>query len=105
MTEQERDTETTPVLFRMAKDGDGEYLTAVFPADAGTNDVNTMSCFAHVGQHGSCSVDWYRGTWPALPAQYHELARELEAAPYRYRLKIRQRMSQTDQAKRREQLR
>jgi hypothetical protein len=47
-----------------------------------------MSCFAHVGQHSGCSLDWYHTTRAAKPEEYASLQRELEAAPYGYRLKV-----------------
>lgn len=45
-----KDTQKTEVTFRYFK---GE-LIAIFPAELGTNDPQTCSCYAHVGQHSSC---------------------------------------------------
>ena len=78
----QQDTEDTKVLFRMS---DGE-VTAVFPGIA--EDGNFVSCYAHIGQHGSCSRDWYHTTRPATPKEYVDLKAELEGAPYGYRLKV-----------------
>lgn len=82
-----QDTDDTPVIFRAdRKDGS---ITAVFPTIAGSvGDPSSMSCFAHVGQHSACCLEWYRGTRPAKPTEYAELKRELESAPYGYLLKI-----------------
>ena len=98
------ETAAEPVLFRMAKDEHGEYLTAVFPRQLGTDDPWSMGCYAHVGQHGSCSTDWYRTTWPAKPEQYTDLAAELQSKPYEYVLQIRSRITQADYEFRREAL-
>jgi hypothetical protein len=74
--------ESIPVLFRR----DGEDITAVFPTlDEGGGLV---ACYAHVGQHSACSRGWYNTTKAATPQQYADLKRELESAPYRYRLRV-----------------
>jgi len=51
-----------------------------------------MSCFAHIGQHSACDLGWYNQTRPATPEEYADLKRELESAPYGYKLKIYHRM-------------
>lgn len=91
----QQDTEETPVLFRVHRSPKkyGDDVTAVFPCEPGTCDGNTMSCYAHIGQHGQCSLAWYYDTRPATPEQYADLQRELEAAPYGYRLKVYQRIN------------
>lgn len=75
---RKRPKDGLPVLFRMARDGRGEekYLTAVFPTelDAGGD---TMTCYAHVGQHGGCSLAWYHWSWAAKPSEYADLLAEL----------------------------
>lgn len=87
------DTEETLVLFRCDKSGPfKDVVDAVFPYEPGTNDPRTMSCYAHVGQHGSCDMGWLRTTRPAKPEEYADLKAELEGAPYGYRFKVRQRM-------------
>lgn len=80
----EQDTEYTPVLFRAEKRKEhrGE-VTAVFPTLPGTLEPGTMTCYAHVGQHGSCSQGWYNQTRRARPDEYEALKRELEAIGYR----------------------
>lgn len=80
--------DVTPVLFRADTENGTTYITAVFPTDPGTNDFGTMSCYAHIGQHGSCSLGWYRETRAAKPEEYEPLKRELEAKPYKYKFKI-----------------
>lgn len=94
--------EITPIIFRVC---DGE-VTAIFPTEPGTSDIGTASCYAHVGQHGSCSLDWYNSrTRSARPEDYASLKRELEAAPYRYRLKVYRRIQPWMHRARREELR
>jgi hypothetical protein len=89
-----QDKEETPVMFRADRAGQFKgHVTAVFPCEPGTNDAGTMSCFAHVGQHGACSLEWYNSTRPATPEEYADLKKELESAPYGYRLKIYKRMA------------
>lgn len=103
MTTFEQDTEITPVLFRVDRAGDFKGdITAVFPTDAATLDPNTMGCFAHIGQHSSCSREWYRTTRPATPAEYDALKKELESVPYGYRLKVYARITRAHDDLRRE---
>ena len=103
-------TENLPVLFRFDRDrfGDGE-VTAVFPTLPGTDDVNTMTCYAHIGQHGACVSTWLWDTRPATPAEYAPLLAELrgiyETGPDACRLVIRQRISPNMRAARRDALR
>jgi hypothetical protein len=90
-----QDEDETPVLFRvhkLASYGRGE-VTAVFPCEPGTYSGRYMSCYAHVGQHGQCGLGWYQRTRAATPEEYACLKRELEGAPYGYRLKVYRRMS------------
>jgi len=92
----EPDTEFTPVIFRTDKDGE---VTAVFPTQPGGRiGDGTFLCYAHVGQHGGCSLGWYQTTRPAKASEYADLKRELESAPYGYRLKVAQRMTKEHRA-------
>lgn len=81
----------TDVVFRKWKDhkesdfGDG--VVALFPGiDAGSGLV---SSFMHVGQHGGAD---YTGvisrTRPATEEEYAALMRELQTAPYDYKLRV-----------------
>lgn len=85
--EQERE-EVVPVIFRATSDG---QVTAVFPTHPGDRD--SMVCYAHVGQHSSCTLGWYRATQPARVADYKPLQAELEGAPYFYKLKVYRRIT------------
>ena len=89
----------TPVLFRMDEGG----VTAVFPCLPADHFGNDMTCYAHVGQHGACSVGWYQTTKAATPDQYAALKAELEAAPYHYQLRVVHRISQAMHIQRRKE--
>ena len=81
-----------PVLFRvehLIRYGSPEVV-AVFPTIP-SNNRGGMTCYAHVGQHSSCSGAWLVDTRPARPEEYADLKAELEAPPYRYVLKVYQR--------------
>ena len=81
-----RDVEPeTPVLFRVSS---GE-ITAVFPSEPANRYA--ITCYAHIGQHGACTLEWYGTTRAAKPDEYASLARELESIGYR--LKIYRRMT------------
>lgn len=90
-----QDDEETPVLFRVHRSPKkyGNEVTAVFPCEPSDYSGYTMTCYAHVGQHGSCDFDWYYKTRAAKPEEYADLKRELESAPYGYRLKVYKRMA------------
>lgn len=91
----------TPVLFRVDRaKKDGQDVTAVFPTIPADNSGRLLSCFAHIGQHSGCSMDWLRTTRPARVEEYADLKNELESAPYRYRLKIYQRVTPAHQRER-----
>jgi len=81
----EQDTEVTPVVFRRERRKDGE-VTAVFPTIPADVEGRQMTCYAHVGQHGGCSLAWYNGTRAAKPEQYRDLAREIEQLGYRLKV-------------------
>lgn len=75
----------TPVVFRTDRAGRFKgAITAVFPTLPGSPCM--LLCYTHVGQHGSCSLDWLRDTRPATPQEYAALARELEQIGYNLRI-------------------
>jgi hypothetical protein len=86
----QQDTEVTPVIFRVHREPKthGGEVTAVFPCDPADLDGCKMTCYAHVGQHGSCDYGWYQETRPAFPEEYADLKQELESAPYGYRFRV-----------------
>jgi hypothetical protein len=74
--EHRKAQEAIPVIFRVSE---GE-VTAVFPTMAGSvdNRGSTCQCYAHVGQHGTCSKEWYTKTKAASLEDYSALLSELE---------------------------
>lgn len=94
MTTFKQDEHETPVLFRVHRSPKkhGAEVTAVFPCEPHDTAGRYMTCYAHIGQHGSCGLEWYYQTRPAKPEEYDDLRRELESYPYGYRLKVYQRM-------------
>lgn len=71
-------TSPLPVIFRAERSGDFKgHVTAVFPTEPGTPDPWTFTIYAHVGQHGTGSKEWYWATRAATPAESADLLREL----------------------------
>ena len=65
----------TKVCFRKVYDGE---IIAVFPYCWNKESLN-LRCYAHIGQHGPCELDFYRNcTKPAKPDEYAELYEELK---------------------------
>jgi len=79
----EKDTYTTPVMFRKFKEGD---IVAIFPEQPGTNELSTCGCYQHIGQHGSASIFIERYTKPSKPEEYAELMQELEGIGYNLKI-------------------
>lgn len=70
-----------PVLFRKERSGPFKGdITAVFPTLPGSSGC--MMCYAHVGQHSSCSWEWYNGTRPARIGECGALIAELQSIGY-----------------------
>lgn len=69
-----------PVIFRADRSGDFKgAVTAVFPTLPGTSDPWTATCYAHVGQHGTCSRGWYSTTRAATEDESADLLAELRS--------------------------
>ena len=73
------DEQPTKVIFRKETDG---TITAVFPELPGTNDPQTFTVYAHIGQHSSANYDWYRTTTAASLHECESLFRELQSIGY-----------------------
>jgi hypothetical protein len=69
--------ESLPVIFRRDRGKDGD-VTAVFPTLPYSVNGLYWTCYARMGQHSSCGVDWYYSTRPATPDEYAPLLRELQ---------------------------
>lgn len=63
------------IVFRKDKTGE---VTAVFLNDIAHHNALNLVCYAHMGQHGVCSIDWlYTDTKPAKATEYQKLLLEL----------------------------
>lgn len=65
------------VIFRADGPKSDPSITAVFPCEVADVQGRYMSCYAHIGQHSGCGMEWYRATRPATPEQYADLLEEL----------------------------
>jgi hypothetical protein len=85
--------ELTVVVFRKWRDtkAAGNGVIALFPCQSiGARPF--CESFEHIGQRGAADYDMVmKRTRPATPAEYEPLKRELESAPYDYRLTVRAR--------------
>ena len=79
MTQKKQEHEEPPISVRVAfrEDRDGD-ITAVFIDDKSCFPY--LGCYAHIGQHSVCSVEWIRKTKPAK--NYNNLLNELEGIGY-----------------------
>jgi hypothetical protein len=60
----------------------GGSLMAYFPEDKFNNTPGLFTCYAHIGQHSACHIDYANECRPATPAEYKELKAELESIGY-----------------------
>lgn len=102
-------SERLDVIFRRERrkepEGRAAEITAVFPSECGTDEYD-MTCYAHVGQHSSCSRGWYNKTRAAKPEEYVDLLTELRGIYYpEYTLRVVHRMTQKHANERRAQMR
>ena len=83
----------TKVAFRFWYDSPGQLtrmdrkrgeVTAIMPEIPGTDSPYICTCYAHVGQHGSCNISLINQcSRPATEAEYTPLLRELKSIGYR----------------------
>lgn len=90
--------ESLPVIFRKAREN-GE-ITAIFPMLPYDRHGMLLTCYAHIGQHSGCSLEWYRTTQPASAAEYADLLRELTGVYHDVTLRVLQRMPSYSQRNR-----
>lgn len=68
----------TPVIFRKFPESDGGEVLALFPTDPAEAYGYTVSCYAHVGQHGGADyLSCVARSRPAQPEEYAALLAEL----------------------------
>jgi hypothetical protein len=75
----------TKVLFLLEKavEPDAYYdVFAFFPEMEYNVNPNLKSCYAHIGQHSACHIDYAAGCSPATEVQYAALRDELESIGY-----------------------
>jgi hypothetical protein len=69
-----------PVIFRAERSGEFKgQVTAVFPTMPGTHSRYDVTCYSHVGQHGTAARGWYNETRAATPAEAADLLDELRS--------------------------
>ena len=70
------------------RDRNDHVIFAVFPRLAATvGREDTMTCYSHVGQHGSATLDYCDSCAEVIdPAEYAELAAELGRVGYNVRV-------------------
>jgi len=83
---------TVTVLLRATGPKRSPEVTAVFPCDPADRGGDMMTCYAHVGQHSGCSLQWYRTTRPATKEEAAPLLAELRSIGYT-KLRVVQRIS------------
>ena len=70
--------QTIDVMFRKYRNKSAEIL-AVFPYEAHDRSGLFVTCYAHIGQHGSVQMAHvFTATRPAKPDEYADLYRELQ---------------------------
>lgn len=75
------------------KDADGNIIAFLpeLPANRGN-----VVCYAHTGQHGEASIEYYRDTKPALPSEYEPLHNELKGIYNDVELSVKRRLTYAD---------
>lgn len=67
------------LVFRAERNKDAE-VTAVYDEPlSDSSRVAILTVYAHMGQHGSGSLDWYRRTRAAKPEEYAPLLKEMQS--------------------------
>ena len=80
-------SDTVTVVFRVWPDLLGGDVIALFPSVPYDNRGAIMS-YQHIGQHGAADYPHViRATWPATPAEYAPLERELRQIGYRFEVR------------------
>lgn len=84
------------VIFRKYRNKEGEVI-AVFPQIPADSYGYMMQCYVHNGQHVSADYGHILNkTRRATPEEYAPLKREMESAPFNYRLTVALKSGQGD---------
>lgn len=73
--------EPTDVVFLFEQDEDTVF--AFFPCEHYNHDLSLRTCYAHVGQHSACAIDYANGKRIAKEEDYKALKNELEGIGYK----------------------
>lgn len=79
------------VIYRKGAGGEVVAFLPELPANRGN-----IVCYAHTGQHGEASIEYYHGTEKALPSEYEPLHKELKAIYSDYELSVKRRLTYGD---------
>ena len=85
----ERDTEVTPVVFRVWRASEGGGVLALFPNESPSVISKPWLCdsYEHIGQHGSADyAGCVNATRPATETEAAPLKAELESLGYKLRV-------------------
>jgi len=94
ITLSKKDTHKTKVIFRIWPQSSpgGATVDALFIEEKRYHHRRFITCYAHVGQHGSADYDHVVSkTKLATPAEYADLKRELECLGYNLDVKQKRR--------------
>jgi hypothetical protein len=70
-------------LVKFVKDNESGEIVAIFPKDYWTTFSNdTVTCYAHNGQHSCAHIDWIKEQLPANEEEYKPLLNELRSIGY-----------------------
>lgn len=61
---------------------DGSEVLAVFPDQIENNRTGALLCYAHIGQHSSCTKEYLAKCRPAKAREYKDLLAELKSVGY-----------------------
>lgn len=75
------------------KDADGNVVAFLPELPA---NVGNIVCYAHIGQHGEASIEYYHSTREALPSEYASLHDELKGIYNDIELSVKRRLTYSD---------
>ena len=84
-------TDKVKVIFRKDEGGEVVAFLPELPAARGN-----IVCYAHIGQHGEASMDYYNSTQTASPEEYNALYEELKAVYNDIELSVKKRIYRGD---------
>ena len=79
------------VIYR--KDSDGNVIAFLPELSA---NVGNVVCYAHTGQHGEASIQYYHDNKTALPNEYEPLHKELKGIYSDFEISIKRRLTYAD---------